>query len=351
VTICPNCGAELRNAQARFCSNCGAQVSTETVHEAKSTSTTPQVPSSPSVVQTQAAKHSHPVLHEQIAQQPQRRGSVAHEQHTPVAGTDVRELRIKVWDVDEGNKLVETQEQANVDVSVDKEKENERKQAIEQLATTPLISYRQEEMPKSVGPARSPSMPVRSVPPVLAGEGWRSRKLVIMGVGLVAALIILGSIVWAIVLQPFSVSPVTAPLQHFQSTHFGISLLYPTGWKVQADTKASILRFTDSTDTDQVTITVSNAAGTNEIIYVQKLAAQLGMTNVKIAAPLTFAGAQWQQLQGSVLVRGASYTETLFVTVHGSHLYTLEQLAPQGTYAQEEHVVFAPMRSSLRFLS
>jgi hypothetical protein len=166
-------------------------------------------------------------------------------------------------------------------------------------------------MPKSVGPALSPSMPVRSVPPVLAGEGWRSRKLVIMGVGLVAALIILGSIVWAIVLQPFSVSPVTAPLQHFQSTHFGISLFYPTGWKVQADTKASILRFADSTATDQVTITVSNAAGTDEIIYMQ----------------------------------------TLFVTVHGSHLYTLEQLAPQGTYAQEEHVVFAPMRSSLRFLS
>ena len=347
MTICPNCGAELRNAQARFCSNCGAQVSTEAVHEAKSTSTTPQAPSSPSAGQTQAANHNHPVLHEQIAQQPQRRGSVAHDQHAPVAGTDVRELRIKVWDVDGGNKLAGPQEQA----SVDEEKENEHKQAIEQLATTPLISYRQEDMPKSVGPVLSPSVPVRSVPPVLTGEAWRSRKLVIMGVGLAVVLIMLGSIVWAIVLQPFSVSPVTAPLQRFQSTHFGVSLLYPTGWKVQADTKASVLRFADSTATDQVTITVSNAAGTNEIIYVQKLAAQLGMTNVKMAAPLTFAGAQWQQLQGSVLVRGASYTETLFITVHGSHLYTLEQLAPQGTYAQEEHVVFAPMRSSLRFLS
>src|SRR2546430_16093008 len=54
---------------------------------------------------------------------------------------------------------------------------------------------------------------------------------------------------------------------------------------------------------------------------------------------------------GSVLEGGASYTETVIVTVHNQHLFTILLLAPQITYAQEDQLVFSSMRSSFQFVA
>jgi hypothetical protein len=74
------------------------------------------------------------------------------------------------------------------------------------------------------------------------------------------------------------------------------------------------------------------------------------MTGAKVGTPLSFAGARWQLVQGSVQKSGANYTETVLATVHGNHLLTLIQSAPQSIYADEEKLVFSGIRSSLEFV-
>ncbi len=379
ATLCPNCGAELPTTSARFCSNCGTLLSTGPAQSSESSSSksnTAQIPSSastPSETPIQVDGHSRSVLHEQIAQQPQ-----------PAATMIGRELRVKVWEADKDEQVeaasVQQEEKPetvsnlptvplinNVLAPVKAPEVSPRMtpspdmhdMTIEQLDTTPLTSYSHKEPLKPItpvpsGPSRAAIYSQAQTQNVFAMKVGTlspgSRKPLFIGLAFVLVLLVVGVIAWALVLQPFSVPTVTNPQQHFHDTRFGLSLSYPTGWHVQVDSKASILHFTDSTNTAQVNITVSNAAGSNEALYAQKLVFQLGMTNVKPLAPLTFAGASWLQFQGSVLEKGASYTETLLVTVHGAHLYTLAQLAPQGIYTQEDHLVFAPIRSSLQFL-
>ncbi len=312
-------------------------------------------------------------FHVQPSQQPQ-----------PAATMMGRELRVKVWEADK-DEQVETasipQEEkpetvsnlptvplmANVLAPVKAPEVSPHMtpspdmhaMTVEQLDTTPLISYSHKNplkpvTPVPLEPSRAAIYSQAQTQNVFAMKigtlSPSSRKPFFIVLAFVLVLLVVGVIAWAVVLQPFSVPTVTNPQQHFHDTRFGLSLSYPTGWHVQVDAKASVLHFTDSTSTAQANITVSNAAGSNEAVYAQKLVSQLGMTNVKPLVPLTFAGASWLQFQGSVLEKGASYTETLLVTVHGAHLYTLAQLAPQGIYTQEDHLVFAPMRSSLQFL-
>ena len=90
---------------------------------------------------------------------------------------------------------------------------------------------------------------------------------------------------------------------------------------------------------------------TNDLTQaLQQQAAQAAMAGGKVGTPLSFAGASWQQIQGTVQQSGANYTEVIFVTIHGNHLFKIAQLAPLSTYASEESLCFAPMRASFHFL-
>ncbi len=179
-------------------------------------------------------------------------------------------------------------------------------------------------------------------------ESMRPRMLIALA--LVLILVVSGVMAWVVIAQPLSVAPVTNPLQSFRNGQLGVTLRYPTGWQVHVDQKKSEAFFTDSTHTAQVNLLVTPATALGAARYVQTLPAQLGMSAVKTETPLTFAGATWQQIRGTVQQNGAGYTETVFVTTHGNRLVTLMQLAPQNVYAQEEQVVFAPLRASFRFL-
>ncbi|HEV2661491.1 MAG TPA: hypothetical protein VGU68_12865, partial [Ktedonobacteraceae bacterium] len=92
----------------------------------------------------------------------------------------------------------------------------------------------------------------------------------------------------------------------------------------------------------------ANAGDVNAAL--QQQATKLGLSGTKAGAALTFAGTTWQQSQGNLQQSGANYTVTLLAAVHGSHLYTIVQQAPQSNYADWEQAFFAPMRSSLKFL-
>jgi len=180
----------------------------------------------------------------------------------------------------------------------------------------------------------------------------KSRKsLATVLVSLLLLLLVGGVGTWIVVLQPFAVPGVTQPQQNFKDTRLGFSLLYPRGWRFQVDQGKTIVHFYDSSHTAQANIVVGLANGGDLGQYLQQEASQLGMSGQKKGPPLSFAGALWQQIQGSVLEGGASYTETVVVTVHNQHLFTILLLAPQITYAQEDQLVFSGMRSSFQFVS
>lgn len=178
----------------------------------------------------------------------------------------------------------------------------------------------------------------------------RQRLPAILIIAVVLMLVLIGVSSWLFIAQPFSVPSVTQPQLGFSDAHLGLSLLYPNGWSTKKDTTNSNVQFYDSSHTAQITITISNVSNSTITASLQKQSALLGMSGAKSVAPLSFAGAYWQGTQGTVRQGGASYTCTIFATVHANHLVILTQLAPQSVYEQEDSVVFSAVRQSLRFV-
>ena len=208
-------------------------------------------------------------------------------------------------------------------------------------------------------PALAQSIPAKfsSLPSAMRGltssvpalPHTRQRLPVTLVAAVLVALVLIGVGSWLVIAQPFSVPPVTQPLLGFSDAHLGLSLLYPNGWTSKKDASDSTVQFYDSSHTAQVIIAISNVNTSTITASLQKQSAQLGMSGAKSVASLSFAGASWQAMQGTVQQGGASYTCTIFATTHANHLVMLTQLAPQSVYNQEESVVFSALRQSLRF--
>ncbi|WP_069803715.1 hypothetical protein [Thermogemmatispora onikobensis] len=197
----------------------------------------------------------------------------------------------------------------------------------------------------------SPSPAARSA--AAQSEAPRRRKRPLAVVALILALLLIsgGLTAWVVVYQPFSVPLITQPLQAFSDQRLGVALSYPQGWSYRLDYQQGKVTFSDSTHTGQMIILVAPAGDQDLAHSLQKEASQIGLTGAKSADPLVFGGVSWQQLRGTVVIAGASYTESLLVTSHAGHLYTFMQLAYQKIYTDEEKQVFAPARASFRFLS
>ena len=222
---------------------------------------------------------------------------------------------------------------------------NSRSILQERSGISPAFTYSPGIVPAQ--DTRQTPPPQVSVPPK---PHRKSRKPLVL-VSLLLLILVGGVGAWVVVWQPFSVPGITQTQQNFKDTRLGFSLLYPGGWRFQVDQGKATTHFYDSSHTAQVNIVVGVANGGDLGQYLQREASQLGMTGQKNGSPLSFAGASWQQIQGSVLEGGASYTETVIVTVHNQHLFTMLLLAPQITYAQEDQLVFSSMRSSFQFVA
>lgn len=152
-----------------------------------------------------------------------------------------------------------------------------------------------------------------------------------------------------VVTNPFAISPITQPNTTFTNANLKVSLAYPTDWKANVNQANTSAHFYDSTNTGQATL--SMAGGSQDLKqFLKARANQLGMSSVTAASPVSFGGATWQQVKGTLQQGGASYAGTLLATQHQGQIYTLLQLAPQATYSQEEQVIFSPMRSSFKFM-
>jgi hypothetical protein len=200
-----------------------------------------------------------------------------------------------------------------------------------------------------------PAQPIRQTPPVsmpvptLVRPQKRNRKGLVIVFGLLLFLLLGGIIAWAIVSQPFAVPEITKTTQNFNDASLAISLQYPRNWAVDVNKQNGTVIFYDANHTDQVNITVEVAGNQDINQYLNKTVSSLGMTGQKSQADLSFAGATWQQIRGSIQESGANYTATLLVTMHGEHFYAILQLAPSSTYPLEEQLVFSKMRSSFQF--
>ena len=181
---------------------------------------------------------------------------------------------------------------------------------------------------------------------VAARPRRRSRIPLLVGALLLIVLIIGGIGVWIAAAQPFSVAPITQPQLSFSNAQLGIALSYPNGWTQQVVPGAA--HFFASNHTAEVDINVTNAGDVNTAL--QQQATKLGLSGTKAGAALSFAGTTWQQSQGTLQQSGANYTVTLLAAMHGSHLYTIVQQAPQSNYADWEQAFFSPLRGSLKFL-
>ncbi len=194
-----------------------------------------------------------------------------------------------------------------------------------------------------------PSRQEKRVPVASPSSTARRQKSRIPFIVLLALLfiLILGGGAWVLLAQPFSIAPVTQPLQDFKDTGLGVALSYPNSWTVQHAPTSVI--FSDSSHTAQVKLQVANNSS-DATQYVQQQATKSGLTAIKPLGTTSFAGLSWQQVQGNLQQDGANYTTTMLAAVHGNHMYVLTQMAPQNVYADEESVVFSAMRNSFKFL-
>ncbi|HEX6482040.1 MAG TPA: hypothetical protein VF043_24615 [Ktedonobacteraceae bacterium] len=197
---------------------------------------------------------------------------------------------------------------------------------------------------------RNTPLPSVAVAPLLARSRKKSRRPLVFILVLLGLLLVGGLSAWIVVYQPFTVPAVTNTDQPFQNNALRISLHYPQGWAAHIDQKNGSVSFFDSSHTGQVTVVATDANGSIDQ-YIKNEAAQLGMTGQAKQSSLTFAGASWQQIQGSVVRNGATYTAILLATEHNSRFYAFVSMAPPAAYNGEEQLVFSHMRSSFQFLS
>jgi hypothetical protein len=159
-----------------------------------------------------------------------------------------------------------------------------------------------------------------------------------------------GLIYWLIAYQPFSVPAVTSTSLSFSNPSLGIALHYPQGWANRLDAAHQSVSFFDAGHIDQFTVSATSSHGASAATYASKEAAQLGLTAQKNLSPVTFAGTIWQRVQGTLMVSGASDTETVLVAQHGNRLYTIAQIAPATTYADADRLFFSIFRANFQFI-
>ena len=372
ATLCTHCGTALTDT-ARYCNNCGTLVPS---HPFSSKYVPPAPPDrqsrSTGVRSEQIAQHSpsRPARNSVPGDPPSWMSQLDNQFHNESkAPTDrMEEDRLEKpsekgsdpsWDFLAGRS------------SPASRMPGARFNAMEQLDTVPLsqapaVPAYKPSSSRSIMQERSgispaftyppdmvPRQDMRQAPPPqdhLSRKSRRKSRKPLVLVSLLLLVLVAGVGAWVVVWQPFSVPGITQPQQNFKDTRLGFSLLYPSGWRFQVDQGKSTAQFYDSSHTAQVNILVGFANGGDPGQYLQQEASKLGMTEQTKGPALSFAGASWQQIQGSVLERGASYTETVIVTVHNQHLFTILLLAPQSTYAQEDQLVFSGMRSSFQFV-
>lgn len=200
--------------------------------------------------------------------------------------------------------------------------------------------------------ATPPNTPRPGAPtPVQPAKARRRKRMSGRTVALlVLFLLVVGASSFLVFYQSTSGGAIIQPYQSFQNNTLGVAFNYPQGWKVTVDQAHNSAHFADNDQTGQITFSMAAANGQQLNQYLSQETAQLGITALQTAPTLTFAGASWQQVQGDVTQKGATWTTALYVTEQNNRFYVLAFQAPATAYKQMEQDNFAPLRHSFRFL-
>ncbi len=379
ATLCTNCRAVLPRDDARFCNNCGMQLAPRLAHPgsvATSKSSTDDSPGNkPATTQTPFVQEKNrPALREQIAQQPPARPvrlvSPDKSPPPPPGGSFSASLQDpKVENLPTRRLAPQPPERPGTSSTAGYAAQHTYQDEIASLDTAhlgtsaqsspvlpfaPASSVRQQmslgEVRSEQGHQMQESVMTHPASPFLSSARRSRRIWLLVIIALLCLLVASGLGTWIVVSQPFSVPAVTQPQQSFKDSGLRLSLLYPSGWMTQIDRAKATVHFYDSSHTSEIIIIVKDAGASSVAQYLQQQVVQLGMTGAKVGTPLSFAEETWQLVRGSVQRNGANYTESVLATVHGNHLFTFIQLAPQSIYAEEESLVFSGMRSSLHLV-
>lgn len=328
--LCPHCGKPLPRGDARFCNTCGAHLISQGIEGAAFDSFDTYEEDEPAV---EDLPTSHLASVEDLP---------TSHMHS-VSRNDVHQNDIDLVDT----RVMQAQQPAPRPFPAQVEMLRQQYQhAATRGPLTPSLPVSQPGGMQPVAPYVAPLVSKKNARPVTRNGKTRLMMLAI----LLVVLLIGGVVTWLIAFQIFGGQDITATTISYQNANLGFALEYPQGWMAQANTQATTITFSDATHTDQFMLSSTAQNGLTIAGYSKKITTQLGMTGEKNQPPLTFAGATWQQVQGSVLLSGATYDTVILVTTHAGRLYALQQMAPASTYAGAERLFFAPVRATFRFV-
>lgn len=222
---------------------------------------------------------------------------------------------------------------------------------VEDPLTGPQSQYSLSDPPTAIMP-RTPVPAVPHTPSPISTMPSRAKrrvsgKLVLL---VLILLIVGGTGGWLVFYQFSSGGTVNQPYQPFQNSAMGISFNYPQGWNVQIEQAQKSARFTDSSQTGQIALSIASSNGQQLNSYLNQQSMQLAIPTPHATSPVTFAGTVWQRVQADVTQKGVTWTIVLYVTQHSNRFYALTFQAPATVYAQMEQEDFAYLRTSFHFL-
>jgi len=219
------------------------------------------------------------------------------------------------------------------------------------LAHSPLSSPGNtmlQSLPAPVG-QRPPTAPAPITPLPAPARQSRPRRVTPLRVALlVGLLVVLGA--GALIIAYQATSGGAQAYQTFENETLGVFLTYPQGWAFHLNRAQTSVQFADSSQTGQVTLNRTVPGPLSLTQYLDQQVTQLGIVTPQFAPTRLFAEVSWQRVQGDVVRQGATYMLDLYVTRHGTYLYTLIFLAPPSAYERIEQESFGPLRASFRFI-
>lgn len=336
--LCPHCGKPLPRGDARFCNTCGAHLISQGIEGAAFESFDSY--EDDSYEDDEPAFEDLPTSHlHSVEDLPT--SHLRSVSRNGVRQNDIDQVDTRVMQAQQPAPPAPRPFPAQVELL---------RQQYQHSATrgplTPSLPVSQPGGMQPVAPYVAPPVSKKNARPVTRNSKTRLIMLTI----LLVVLLIGGVATWLIAFQIFGGQDITATTISYQNANLGFALEYPQGWTAQANTQATTITFSDATHTDQFMLSSTAQNGLTIAGYIKKITTQLGMTGEKNQPPLTFAGATWQQVQGSVLLSGATYDTVILVSTHAGRLYALQQMAPASTYAGAERLFFAPVRATFRFV-
>lgn len=220
----------------------------------------------------------------------------------------------------------------------------------------PAVKVPRAEEPGQPAPAHAgtavgaAAAQVVAAPATLAGDATprpsRGRRRGGTVVILVCILVLVAGGGAAYVVRGLTAAPPVASTSVYHDPRHRFSFQRPTLWLVTAASDGVTMTDSSGASTAQVSVAAPQAGETAQS-HAQALATRLGLSG---AAEQQIAGQQWEQRSGQVTgTDGAVRQVTVYVTLHGGELYTIQCSSPVASYDSTNNLVFAPMLASFTF--